>query len=265
MEILEKGSITDITEAKAGERRFIRQNVLANELGLLPAEMETVVTSAPDRIIRLSDGTLLSSNKLSRLREDIERIINKYHEANPLADGIPRQELYSRLRESWFTDDDKVIQALVRYLMEQDILEDRGKSIALHGFRIEYTPEQQALKDRIAGMYRDADLEMIRTDDIFAVDSKYANAGGRSIINSILGDLADEGVIRKVNPSYYISTPAWDKAVSVARSFDVPFTIAEYRDRLGTSRKYASELLPAMDREGITIFDGTSRTVVVKH
>ncbi len=262
MEILEKGSLADVVTAKSGGRRFVKQAVLTAELGLLPAEMESIVASAPDRIVRLSDGTLISDAKFSRLRTDIEAIISSYHEANPLADGIPRQELYSRLRDSWHTDDDKAIQSLTKYLMESGFLDDRGKSVALHGFKIEYTPEQLALKDRIAGMYRDADLEMIRTEDIFNIDKKYANAGGRGIISSILDDLAGEGVIRKVNPSYYVSVPAWDKAVAAVRSFEEPFTIAEYRDRLGTSRKYASELLPAMDREGITIFDGTSRTVV---
>jgi selenocysteine-specific elongation factor len=146
----------------------------------------------------------------------------------------------------------------MKYQMDNDVIEDRGKSIALKGFRIEYTKAQLALKDRIAKQYTDAGLEMIKTDDVFEFDKD------RGIISAILNDLTDEGVIHKVNPSYYISTDAWNKAVETALSFDEAFTIAEYRDRLGTSRKYASELLPAFDKEGITIFDGNSRTVIRK-
>ena len=71
-----------------------------------------------------------------------------------------------------------------------------------------------------------------------------------------------KGKIVKVSPAYYISSDAWDQAVAVARSFEGSFTLAEYRDRLGTSRKYASELLPAMDKAGITIFDKESRKVI---
>jgi selenocysteine-specific elongation factor len=55
---------------------------------------------------------------------------------------------------------------------------------------------------------------------------------------------------------------AWDTAVEAARSFEGSFTLAEYRDRLGTSRKYAAEFLPAMDKAGITVFDGDTRKVV---
>ena len=47
-----------------------------------------------------------------------------------------------------------------------------------------------------------------------------------------------------------------------ARSFDGEFTLAEYRDRLGTSRKYAAEFLPAMDKAGITVFSGETRRAV---
>ena len=97
---------------------------------------------------------------------------------------------------------------------------------------------------------------MIKNDEVFAL---YKD--GR-IVRAILEDLESEGGIYKVSPSYYIDRKAWEQAVSVARSFEGAFTLAEYRDRLGTSRKYAVELLPAMDKAGITVFDGETRRVV---
>ena len=105
-------------------------------------------------------------------------------------------------------------------------------------------------------MYESAGLEMIRTDDVMAMDKN------KGVISAILGDLTEEGLIIKVNPSYYISVPAWDEVLAAVRSFDGAFTLAEFRDRIGTSRKYAAEYLPALDKAGITVFDGTSRTVV---
>ena len=107
-------------------------------------------------------------------------------------------------------------------------------------------------------MYKEAGIEMIKNDEVFALYSD-----GR-IVRAILEDLEGEGAIRKVNPSYYIESAAWQKAVEAAQSFDGPFTLAEYRDRLGTSRKYAAEYLPAMDKAGITVFDGETRTAIKK-
>ena len=260
MEILSGGSIGEIITAKAGEYRFIRQEELARELGLLPEEMEIQVQTltADGALIKFPDRTLVSSEKFGRMKAMLEEIINAYHSTNPLADGIPRQELLSRLRNSWHTDDDKLVQGAVKYLLEMGVIEDHGKSIALSGFRIEYTEAQKALKNKIAAMYEKAGLEMIRTDDIMAMDRN------KGVISAILGDLTDEGVITKVNPSYYISVKAWDEVIRTAKSFEGEFTLAEYRDRIGVSRKYAAEYLPALDKAGITVFDGTSRVVVKK-
>lgn len=266
MEILAEGSIEDIIAAKAGEHRFVKQDELGRELGLLPSEMEALVSrlctaddgSSLSQLVRFADGTLLSEAKYDKMKQGLESIVEAYHNENPLADGIPRQELLSRLRDNWHTEDDKLLQSAVRYLMDAGVIEDKGKSIALHGFSIEYTDEQLALKERIADMYSKAGLEMLRTEDVLALDRD------RRIVSAILEDLAGAGTIVKVNPSYYISTAAWDKAADTVKSFEGEFTLAEFRDKLGTSRKYAAELLPALDKAGVTVFTGTSRTVVKK-
>ncbi len=258
MEVLSKGTAGEIIYAKAGERRFVRQKELARELGLLDSEMKEAEEKGikAGALTVLPDDTLVNDVKLDRLKDDMIRMAEDYHADNPLADGIPRQELLSRLKERWFTEDDKLVQAFVKYMLNRGVIEDRGKSIAISGFSIEYTEEQKALKDKIAGMYEEAGIEMIKNDEVFAL---YKD--GR-IVRAILEDLEGEGKIYKVNPSYYISGKAWDRAVEAARSFYGGFTLAEYRDRLGTSRKYAAEFLPAMDKAGITIFDGETRKVV---
>ena len=105
-------------------------------------------------------------------------------------------------------------------------------------------------------MYTGAGIEMIKNDEIFAL---YKD--GR-IVRAILEDLESEGEIYKVNPSYYIDMNAWNQAVDAARKIEGDFTLAEYRDRLGTSRKYATEFLPAIDKAGITVKKKKKRSTV---
>ena len=258
MDVLSHGTVSEIIYAKACERRFVKQKELASELGLLPQEMAAAAEGgiADRTLVVLQDDTIVSDTRFARLKEDTERIINEYHSGNPLADGIPRQELLSRLKERWFTDDDRLVQAVLKCLQEQGSIEDRGRSVAVSGFSIEYTEEQNALKDMIEAMYSGAGIEMIKNDEVFALHKDVRT------VRAILEDLESEGVIYKVNPSYYIDKSAWDRAVDAARSFEDGFTLAEYRDRLGTTRKYAAEFLPAMDKAGITVFDGEKRKVV---
>ena len=256
--VLDHGTAGEIIKVKTGERRFVRQKELAGELGITQAEMSAAAEAgiAEGSLVRLGDGTLLSSGKYERLKTELESMINVYHEANPLAEGIPRQEILSRMREGWYITDDKLIQAILRYMLDAGVIEDKGKSVAIKGFRIEYTDAQRKLKDRIKEMYLRAGIEMIRTEEIFALDKD------KGIISAILGDLQDEGVIVKVNPSYNISADGWKLVSDTALLFEGEFTLADFRDRLGTSRKYAAELLPALDKAGITFFNGNSRIVI---
>ena len=258
MKILDRGAVPEIILMKAGARGFMKQDELGHELGLTAREMSSAVEAeiGEGTLVRLGDSTLISTGKFDRLKQSLEMIITAYHESNPLSDGIPRQELLSRLKTEWHVEDDKLLQSLVRYLLDTGFIEDRGKSIALQGFKVEYTREQLALKARIEKTYREAGIEMPRTEDILALGSD------KAAVNAMLAELASEGVIRKVNPSYYISAEGWEAAAETARAMDGEFTLADYRDRLGTSRKYASELLEALDRAGVTVFNGSTRTAV---
>lgn len=259
LELLKSGDLAQIVSMKTGQRRFLKQDELAWELGLLPAELETIIKKElEDRtLIKLADNSLLSAAKFDRLKSNLEYLINTYHEANPLADGIPKQELLSKLRENWHIEDEKLLQAMVKYLLDCKIIEDKGKSIALSGFSVEFTPEQLKLQDEMLEKYIAAGIEARSNDELIA-----ELKADKNTFNTMLKGLETEGKVFKLEPAYYISTDAWNKTVDAARSFSAPFTLAEFRDSLGTSRKYAELLLKALDKNMVTQFNGTTRTVI---
>lgn len=260
LETLSTGNIPDYILIKAGRRNFMKQEEIARELGLLPPEIDKIIDDqiAAGKLIRLSDGSLINADKFGKLKDNIEKLINDYIKSHSLSEGMPKQELLSKLREQLHTADEKLIQAILKYFIDIDLITDKGKTITLSGFIVEYTNEQKALKSKIADMYVSTGIEMIKIDDILALDKD------KNAINVMLSELVSEGVIRKVSPSYYIVTEGWEKAVEAAKSFESEFTLAEYRDKLGISRKHAMEFLSAMDREGITVFNGETRRVVIK-
>lgn len=258
VELLDKGELADIIEMKTGQRRFLKKPELAHELGILTEELDEILKKEAEegRIVELPDGSLLSAEKLARLKLSIENMINGYHEGNSLADGMPRQELLSRLKAGWHIENEKLLTALVSYLIEMKIIADKGKSIALAGFKIEYTKAQLALRQKIADMYKNAGLEMIKNDEIWALDKD------RNILAAMLADLVDEGLIHKLDKEYFIDSESWAKVIAAARAMGGDFTLAEYRDKLGTSRKYAAAFLAALDKAGITVFNGETRRTI---
>lgn len=257
--LMDKGSLAELVGLKTGAWRFYTADELAYELGILPERARDVVKQCIEdgTVASLSDGTLIARDKLDHLTDRLTNTMNEYHSQNPLADGMPKQELLSRLRDLWHITDDRVISGIVRFLEEEGVLKDRGKSISMSGFEASFTPEQEELKNKIADIYRNAGIEIPKNDEIYSLDPD------RRVINAIFNRLTEEGTLVKVDQSYYVSSEGWDKVVEAACAIGAegPFVLADFRNQLDTSRKYASIYLGALDRAGITVFDGEKRSV----
>lgn len=254
---LESGNVSDIFVLKTGGHKFYSKELLLQELGMLPEtgnrEIERCIEEG--KLVELEDGTILAASKFQMMTDRLIQLLQEYHESNPLAEGMPKQELQSRLRDTWHIQEDKIILGAVHRLMYLGTLMDCGKTVSMQGFEAVLTPEQEKLKERIAGMYKDAGIEIPKNDEIYALDSD------KRVINAIFDRLYKEGVLVKVDPSYNISQEGWNRVVAAARTAGAEgsFVLADFRDTLNTSRKYASVYLAALDRAGITVFDGERR------
>lgn len=255
--MLESGNISDIFVLKTGGHKFYSKELLLRELGMLPEtgnrEIERCIEEG--KLVELEDGTILAASKFQMMTDRLIQLLQEYHESNPLAEGMPKQELQSRLRDTWHIQEDKIILGAVHRLMNLGTLTDCGKTVSMQGFEAVLTPEQEKLKERIAGIYKDAGIEIPKSDEIYALDSD------KRVINAIFDRLYKEGVLVKVDPSYNISQEGWNRVAAAARTAGAEgsFVLADFRDTLNTSRKYASVYLAALDRAGITVFDGERR------
>ena len=255
--MLESGNISDIFVLKTGGHKFYSKELLLQELGMLPeiGEREIEGCIEEGKLVELEDGTILAASKFQMMTDRLIQLLQEYHEINPLAEGMPKQELQSRLRGTWHIQEDKIILGAVHRLMNLDTLMDCGKTVSMQGFEAVLTPEQEKLKERIAAIYKDAGIEIPKNDEIYALDSD------KRVINAIFDRLYKEGVLVKVDPSYNISQEGWNRVAAAARTAGAEgsFVLADFRDTLNTSRKYASVYLAALDRAGITVFDGERR------
>lgn len=255
--MLESGNISDIFVLKTGGHKFYSKELLLRELGMLPEtgnrEIERCIEEG--KLVELEDGTILAASKFQMMTDRLIQLLQEYHESNPLAEGMPKQELQSRLRDTWHIQEDKIILGAVHQLMNLGTLTDCGKTVSMQGFEAVLTPEQEKLKERIAGIYKDAGIEIPKNDEIYVLDSD------KRVINAIFDRLYKEGVLVKVDPSYNISQEGWNRVAAAARTAGAEgsFVLADFRDTLNTSRKYASVYLAALDRAGITVFDGERR------
>ena len=183
-------------------------------------------------------------------------ILAEYHSKNQLSPGMGREELKSRLEQELRINDRKIIDDLMLIMEEEKVLKSSGQTVCGYDFKISYSPEMQKLRDRIYKAYKEGRYEMPTVEDILQSEKDEANS--RHVIDA----MASEGLLVRLSHQYYIEKEAFDSALAgltAKLSEDGSITLAEFRDMLGTSRKFAMAILDYLDQQKITRKEGDAR------
>jgi selenocysteine-specific elongation factor len=175
-----------------------------------------------------------------RLRE----ILGGYHLMSPLRPGMPKAELMSRLGLTH-----RAFDQLLAYWEGAGIAKEAGATIALADHEPRLGPDEEAQAR--------AFVEALRS-------SPYSPPAGASLDEDLLAYLEDRLEIVRVGEGVSFATEAYAEMVDRVSSHireNGSVTLAEVRDMLGTSRKYAQALLEHMDTERITRRVGDARVL----
>jgi len=86
----------------------------------------------------------------------------------------------------------------------------------------------------------------------------------------VLKLLAVEGKLKRITDAVYITTGRYDEMIALLRKFqaekpEMPdMTVAEFRDLVGTTRKFALPFLEHLDSARITMRIGDARKIILK-
>lgn len=196
-----------------------------------------------------SDVLIIAEPKWGLLREKTMQIVAGYHQAFPLRAGIPRPELRSRLALS-----PRVFTAVLNKLASEKILTHVGNSVAIIGHAIGFDQEQQVKVSRLLERFAASPLTPPTLSDLRA-------EFGEEVVSALISlgwlvAVSSEVAYRKED---YDTTVAQIRVLLEERG---EITLAETRDLLRTSRKYAQALLEHLDAAGITRRSGDSRVLV---
>ncbi len=196
----------------------------------------------PDGALR-AGGTIMAPAYVARLAAEARRVTVRFHEANPLRPGIPKASLASTLGIST-----EIVAALLAYA---DDLEQRGSAVAIEGFSATLSEADEAEWQRIREALLAEGPAVPRLQEL-EVDSELLHA------------LLRKGRLIRVSPDLVYLPEQLDSLMGELVEMDDPFTVAEFRDRTGLTRKYAVPLLEWMDTFGATSRYGDVRSVVAR-
>lgn len=201
-------------------------------------------------IVAVGKDIYLHGDYVKKVRSAMVSVLNDFHKKNPLKGGMKREELRTRiLPDISIANVDGLLDS---FIQKGSIKEVKGL-ISIASFKVEAGEKLQKLMDETLKLYNDAAYAPPATDDVVGGDKQKAQ-----VLDAMLG----ERQLVRLDPQIYIEAGWYDKALELAYSMidkNGSVTLAEFRDGLGTSRKYAVALLEHFDKSRLTKKVGDAR------
>jgi len=209
---------------------------------------------AEGQVLQLEEGEITAEADIlvmaraewERKRQQAMDELAQYHKAFPLRSGMPREELKSRLKASqrWFN------AALRRWVAEGSI-RDNGVQVALCEHIVRLNAQQQSAVDALLRRFSAAPFSPPTVKEC-------REALGDELYNA----LVEMGELVPVSAEVVFRKMEYDLLVSETKKHFVTaetLTVAQFRDRFNTSRRYALAFLEHLDAQGITVREGDVR------
>ncbi|MGE5629584.1 MAG: selenocysteine-specific translation elongation factor [Caulobacteraceae bacterium] len=204
---------------------------------------------------RLGDESFVFHSKyLKDVGSKLMEILESYHKRNPLKFGISKEELKSRLFEGIKP---RLADAVFNYYEGIELIKVENQYVSRKDFTVQFNKLQSQIKEYIEARYGENRFNPPKLADII-------EAGGfdRNQAQIVYNALLEMGMLVKVDEDIAFSKEAYAEAVELLRKHikeNGPIQLGQFRDMLGTSRKYAMALLDYFDQNKITKRVGDSR------
>jgi selenocysteine-specific elongation factor len=198
-------------------------------------------------IIREKPEKFLHKTVYTRLSDELVASVKSYFDANPFRPTMPFSDVRAEfLKES----DPPTFKLILDELIAKNVLFRKEAEIGLAGREAKANPVEDELRARVEGAFLSARFSPPLEDEV-----RLRLAINPSSFKKILDGLIRDGRLVRLAPkvTYHRETleAAREAAVGlVERRGSV--TIAELRDRLTLSRKYAQAILEYFDKTGLT-------------
>lgn len=271
----DKKAMSELTTKEHGDPEDIIEQVILKNSKLFPNANSIVKLSGrKDSNIQEILDTLMSKNRIAAFSASegtcyvhegfindisgkIVEYLEQFHDKNPLKSGMAKEEIKSRLFEGNVKQ--KIFDDLLSLLEDRKIIKTSTKYISLYDFKIVLSPAQEIIKDKLLEKYKLESINISKPDEVISTfGAEMENA------KKVFGLLIDMGELIKINEDMVISMDVYNDTLNKLRAFLITnkeITLAQYRDMLNTSRKYAVSLLEYFDQVKVTKRMGDKRVL----
>jgi len=264
LEVKENGSPADKVMQAIIEQssNFAEIDYISRHLGMSIDEFNAELKNIKDQtsLIKINDKIMVHTDFIEELRKKTVDALADYHERNPLEIGMRQDELKHRILPQV---DSPVFDAVLDIFISEETLKQNEQRIVLQSFNVKVNKTQQKLMDDLEKIYLDKGYIAPTSDDL---KTRYAKE--LVALRQVRQLMIDKGILVKISEQIYLHNVHLLGALDVIENIQKEnemISLGEFRDKLGTSRKYALPILEYFDKQHVTNRDGDIRKLNYQH
>ncbi len=244
-----------VAEGLAGMPR----EALVSRAGVAPPAVPDMLVALGARGVVTAGDRVVAGSHLARASAALVKLVTAFHRAQPLSDGLPREEAREKVSAH---ADAAVFEKIVADLKQAKTLVGADR-LALATHAVAASGEDARLKAAISAGYQAAGLT---PPDAAAV--QVAVGAAAAMVEKMTAVLIREKVLVRLDTLTF-HTDALQRLKDEIRGLKAAAAggkatvdVAAFKERYGISRKFAIPLLEYLDRERVTRRTGDARTVI---
>jgi selenocysteine-specific elongation factor len=222
----------------------------AAELEALAKEQKLLAVPAPG-----SSARWIASAAVQRVTERARRVLKEYFQKDRLADSIPKAEAVRRILRGRAAD---LAPVYLGWLEAQKVLTVQGDQITLPGRSAQLTGEESKLASAVLERFERGGLTPPGPEEL-----SVGLSAKPQILEGVVRHMVARGQLIRLPSGLILAASAIGtlRRDLLATSWE-RFSVADFKDRFGLSRKWAIPLLEHLDSTGATRRLGDERMVV---
>jgi len=263
-----KGGIEDLTTFESGTlqekiaMKVKKTGIFGMQISSVEGWIKEEIPSIRDSLNRLKEkgillqfeSTLIHKSAFDTFREATKTVLSDFHKKNPLKPGMSKEEL-----RAGFVLDQRLFSNLIAALKDLVIEKDL---IRLSSFKVALSKSDEGIKTEIRNVLEKGGVQPPSKEEL-----SQALKMDQKRLSDILQHMAKEGALVRISDSIYITDSVFHTMIEKLKAFfskKPEMTVAEFRDILNTTRKYALPLLEYLDSHNITLRVGDVRKLLMK-
>ncbi len=253
LQTLESGSAAERVGLLVLESEYgLNMADLVARTGLLEREIVDAARAAGLVVVEQPQPWLVNGGWLAEQVESVREALKLFHRQKPLMAGMPREELRARVLGDGppFLLDAVLARA-------KDVVSE-GDLLRMSSHRVAFREDETEASRRIEAAFEQAGLAVPPLAEVLAKSGVEA-ARARTLLQMLLRDRK----LVKVAEGLLFHASAIDHLhATIAAHRGARFSVPEFKDWTGISRKYAIPLLEFLDRQKVTAREGDMRVVL---